>query len=122
MQEFVISPASFKVHLDIINQIFEMEKKLERLSESNSLSRNINKIKSLFEEDFYSNGAGFNYHVPIGEPYNETRTDCEASIAGDSTERLVIVEVIKPLVRVNLNGLTNIVQKAVVIVQSADSI
>jgi hypothetical protein len=115
-------PKQFDVILDIINQIFEIERKAEKLQESHSIQRNIDKLKDILEHQisilFFD--TGFIYENPIGEDYNETRTDCTASIAGESTENLVIVEVIKPIIRVKQNNFTQIIQKAVVVVQSKD--
>jgi hypothetical protein len=111
-----------KVYLDMINQIFEMEKKISLLNEPNSLQRNINKLKELFENDLgggpNNESIGFIYHSPLGEHYNETRTDCDASIAGTSTENLVIIEVIKPIIRYKKGGVNILVQKAVVVAES----
>lgn len=111
-----------KTILDIINQIFEIEKKVSQLQESNSLSRNINRLKEIIGNDLVklSNDEKFklSYHNPIGEPYNETRTDCEASIAGIGTEDLVITEVIKPIIRFVKDDMNIIVQKAIVVVES----
>jgi hypothetical protein len=117
MQQFKIHDSN-KIFFDILNQLFEIEKKLERIEESNSINRNLSKLKELFETELYQQGSGLTYHNPIGEPYSETRTDCEASIAGENTENLVITEVIKPIIRFKQGGFNHIVQKAVVIVQS----
>jgi hypothetical protein len=110
-------------YLDLINQVFEIEKKVAQLQEQNSISRNINKIKEMIETEFFSHdlhqeSVGFIYHNPIGEPYNETRTDCEASISGTSTDYLEIVEVIKPIIFLKQGGIKKMVQKAVVVAHS----
>jgi len=90
-------------YLDLLNQIFEIEKKVSQLNETNSIHRNINKMKEIFENIFSTateGEAGLSYHNPIGEPYNETRTELEAAgIAGNSAENLFITEVIKPIIR-----------------------
>ena len=63
--------------------------------------------------------GGLIYQNPIGEKFNETRTDLEASIAGNSAENLVVTEVIKPIIRLRTNtGVTTIVRKGVVVVES----
>ena len=120
MQETIVKVP--KAYLDVLNQIFEIEKKVDSLSESNSISRNINKLKDLFESEVFksqdSENQGFIYHNPLGETYNETRIDCEASIAGNSTENLIITEVIKPIIRYRKGGQNTIVQKAVVIAET----
>lgn len=111
------------VFLDIINQIFEIERKVEKLQETNSIQRNVTKLKEILESQMtplFSNEAGFIYENPLGQKYDETRTDCNASIAGENTENLVITEVIKPIIRLKQNDITRIVQKAVVVVQSQE--
>jgi hypothetical protein len=122
MQEII--KVSYKVKqewLDTINQVFEIEKKTSNIKEENSIQRNINKLKGLFEEGFFS-GGGLSYHNPLGESYADTRTDCEATISGTSVENLEIIEVIKPIIfyayQENDKTLKVIVQPAVVIVQS----
>ena len=100
-----------KEFLFVINQIFEMENKVSKLTENNSLQRNLDKIKNLFID------MGLTFDNPLGQKYDETRTDCEASIAGDSAENLEIVEVLKPIVRLSQNGKSAIVQKGLVIVK-----
>ncbi len=112
----------YKSYFEILDQLFEVERKLENIEETNSISRNINKMKDIFETNLFSNSTssdiGFTYHNPIGEPYNETRLDVEASIAGNSTENLVIKEVIKPIIRYKSGGSTLIARKGVVVVES----
>lgn len=110
-----------QAYLDLVNQIFEIEKKATNIKEDNSIQRNINKVKGLLEEGFFKD-VGLSYHNPIGENYSETRTDCEATIAGTEVENLEIIEVIKPIVfysySENGNTIKIIAQPAVVIVQS----
>lgn len=95
----------------IINQIFEIEKKANKLQETNSIGRNFRRIKQELEE------MGIRYHNPTGEAYDETRTDCEASISGTSTQSLVITEVIKPIIRLEKDGFTQIIQRGIVVVE-----
>ncbi len=113
---------NFKQHksfFELLDQLFEIERKLENIEESNSISRNVNKMKDIFETNLSSSfEIGYTYHNPIGEPYNETRLDLEASIAGNSTENLVIKEVIKPIIRYKSGGNTLIARKGVVVVES----
>jgi len=108
-----------KPHLDILNQVFEIEKKLKKLQEPNTILRNIATLKSLIANDSPpENKQSLLVRDPLGERYECTRTDCEASIAGTSTDDLVIVEVIKPIIELRVGDTTQIVQKAVVVVQS----
>ncbi len=119
MQEQIRVP---KLYLDLVNQIFEIEKKAAQIQESNSIQRNLNKLKEILENDLGGQAGGepqgFIYYNPLGEDYNETRTDCEASIAGTRTDNLEIIEVIKPIIRYRKGGMNIIVQKAVVVVES----
>ncbi len=111
--------------LDILNQVFEIEKKVMKLSEENTIARNIRRLRSQFEDgDWQSRSAGtslsLTYHDPAGEAYDETRADCEASIAGPSADNLRIVETIKPIIRLKQGDSLNIiVQRAVVVVAAA---
>jgi len=113
-----------QAYLDFMNQIFEIEKKVNNITEENSISRNINKIKGLLEDEFFkgSSTLGLSYHNPLGEDYSDTRTDCEATIAGEGTENLEIIEVIKPIIYYSYTDYDKvmkvIVQPAVVIVKS----
>jgi hypothetical protein len=125
MQEIKKATAKVpQVYLDFMNQIFEIEKKSTNLTEENSIYRNVNKLKGIFEEDFFkgSSTIGLTYHDPLGETYSDTRTDCEATIAGTEVVNLEIIEVIKPIIffsyQDNEKVLKIIAQQAVVIVKS----
>ena len=86
----------YKPYFELLDQLFEIERKLENIEESQSISRNLNKMKDIFKTILFSSSTsseiGFTYHNPIGEAYNETRIDLKASIAGNSTENLIIIE------------------------------
>ena len=116
-----------QAYLDFMNQIFEIEKKATNIKDENSIHRNLNKMKGILEEEFFrgSSTIGLTYHDPLGETYSETRTDCEATIAGTGVENLEITEVIKPIIfyayQENGKTLKVIVQKAVIIVQSKNN-
>ena len=94
--------------INIINQVFEIEKKL---GTSTAIQRNLDRIKSELSE------LGYDYHNPLNEKWDDTRTDCEASVAGILKSRMVISEVIKPVVHNKENGTKKIVQKAIVVVE-----
>ncbi len=96
--------------LRMANLVFELEKKISFQGQSPSVKRNIDKMKDILAE------AGLMVLNPIGETYNETRTELEASIAGTGKGLLVITDVIKPIVYAAKDGTRSLVQKAVVIV------
>jgi hypothetical protein len=128
MQHFDMPDVTREIQpaLDLLNQVFEIEKKLQKLSEEHSIHRNIRKLRMGLEEGYpLAIGhscirAGLTYHDPTGEAYDETRTDCEARIAGESSENLRIVEAVKPIIRLQLGGTSRIVQRAVVVVRARE--
>jgi hypothetical protein len=105
----------------ILNQIFEIENKVSKLEGSHSINRNIDKLKSFYEENFDDN-ISFIIENPKGENYDQTRTDVEASIVGDSTDNLIIIDVIKPIIRIKQGNINQIIQKGIVIVQDKNTI
>jgi hypothetical protein len=113
-----------QAYLDLINQIFEIEKKAMNIKEDNSIQRNINKINGLLEDGFFKD-VGLTYHNPLGESYTDTRTDSIATIQGEDNGNLEIIDVIKPIVfytyQENEKILKAIVQQAIVIVQSKNN-
>ncbi|MCI4668700.1 MAG: hypothetical protein MRZ79_11240 [Bacteroidia bacterium] len=96
--------------IELANQLFEIEHKLAKISGTERLNRNLRRMKQALEN------AGIRTHDPLGEEWSETRTDCEASISGASVDNLKIVEVIKPILRWEENGVQQIIQRGVVIV------
>jgi hypothetical protein len=94
------------------NNLFEIEKKIAMNGDAGNFSRNISKMKESLEE------YGVTYENPEGEPFNETRTDLDASISGTGTENLYVVDVIKPIIRANSSGMSTVIQKGIVVVES----
>jgi len=88
---------------------------------SHTINRNIDKLKSFYENDFDDN-ISFIIENPEGQNYNETRTDIEANIVGDSTDNLIIIDVIKPIIRIKQSGINQIIQKGIAIVQDKNTI
>ena len=125
-----IGTAIPKSVLTVLNQLYEIEQKLQKPGDSSTMRRNIDKMKDAFAEEglpvFDPGGhryyVGLAYEDPMGQPFMETRTDLDATIAGTGTENLEVVEVIKPIIRVTVKGgeagFSKVVQKGIVIVQS----
>lgn len=107
-------PSAPKWALTLLNQLFEIEKKLSatETSDPNNCLRNIAKIKDALEE------LGLFYEDPTGQSFKETRTDLEATISGTGTDNLRVVEVIKPIIREGKRDLSRVSQKGIVIVES----
>lgn len=100
--------------LTVLNQIYEVERKLTLHGDPGNALRNVGKLKDTLA------GEGLFYEDPMGQPFKETRTDLEATISGSSTENLVVVEVIKPIVRGGSADFSRVVQKGIVVVQSKE--
>ena len=98
--------------LNLLNNLYEIEKKLGLHGDQANALRNIEKIKEILK------GQGLTYEDPMGQRFTETRTDIEATISGSGTENLVVVEVIKPIVRAEQMGMSRIIQKGIVVVES----
>ena len=96
---------------NIINQLHAIETKVNEVSEPLRLERRFDRIKKQLQE------LKLFIHNPIQEDYDETRIDCEASIAGDKTDNLYIVEVIKPIIYLRDGNVNQIIQRGVVIVE-----
>ena len=111
-----IPPQIPKSILTAMNQLYEIEQKLKKHSDPGNLQRNVSKMKDAFEE------FGLAYENPMGQSFNETRTDLEATISGSGTENLVVVEVIKPIIRAiftdSAGKFYQVVQKGIVVVES----
>ena len=99
----------------ILNQLFDIEKKIARQPLEKSIRRNLNRLKAPFNE------LGYKYYNPLGEPHTLTRLDCEVTISGTATENLVIIEVIKPIIYFQKNGQNQIIQKGIVIASGREA-
>lgn len=97
--------------LTLLNNVFEIEKKISLHGDKGNVMRNIEKIKEAFLK------VGLFYEDPIGQKFSETRSDLEATISGSQSENLVVVEVIKPIIRNGKPELSWVVQKGLVLVE-----
>ena len=111
-----------KMYRTLLNHLCEIERKVGGLEDFNKISRNIERMKDAFRMELNPAEPDWElyYEDPMGQPYNETRNDLDANIAGDGTENLFVVDVIKPIIRYgnSRRGISRIVQKGVVIVTS----
>lgn len=110
----IYSQSSPKWALTLMNQLFEIEKKLSATDKSDPSNclRNVTKIKEALQEQ------GIFYEDPIGQSFKDTRTDLDATISGEGTENLKVVEVIKPIIREGSSEYSRVTQKGIVIVES----
>jgi hypothetical protein len=101
--------------LTAMNNLAEMERKIAISGDPSNLTRNIERIKEALQ------GENIFFEDPMGQLFSETRTDLEATIAGLGTDNLVVVEVLKPIVRVGNREYSRVVQKGIVFVESRPS-
>lgn len=98
--------------LQTLNHLCDMERKLKLHGDNAGVLRNIERIKDAFAEEKLF------YEDPIGQSFSETRTDLEASIAGEGTDELKVTEVIKPIIRYGEPQYSKVIQKGIVVVRS----
>ena len=99
------------INLQIINQIFEIHGKIKIIGEADNFERNFNRLFSIFTDE------GFIVQDPTNETYTESRTDCEASIVGNTSSKMKITKTLKPIIYKNIDGDLQLIQKAVVLVE-----
>jgi hypothetical protein len=107
-----------KVYFTLLNHLYEIERKVGGLEDFKKIARNIERMKDIFRTEIFP--AELYYEDPMGQSYDETRNDLDANISGEGTEDLVVVDVIKPIIRIgnSQQGFSKIVQKGVVIAES----
>lgn len=96
----------------LLNNLYEVENKLRRGGDPGNAIRNVTKMKEAIATE------GVFYEDPFGQPFDETRTDLEVTISGSETEKLRVVEVIKPIIRIGDSSYSRVVQKGIVVVQA----
>ncbi len=101
-----------KFVLQVLNNLCDIERKLSIHGDPGNAKRNVERIKETFEDEKIF------YEDPMGQSFSETRTDLEATITGEGSDNLKVVEVIKPIIRVGDRNFSRVVQKGIVIVQS----
>ena len=93
------------------NLVFELEKKLT-VNDSPAIKRNVERMRAVLEE------AGIMMLNPMGDAYQETRTDLEANLVSPAKGVLFVVDVIKPVLYAQQEQGRTLLQKGVVIVGS----
>ncbi len=96
----------------IINQLFEMQSRINEAGLASGFERNFNRLYNLFEEE------GYIIQDLTGEPYTESRTDCEAGISGKIGSHMKITRTLKPVIYQKKDGAVQLLQKAVVIAEN----
>lgn len=93
---------------EIINQLFEIEKKVSD-HKLDILDRNLQRIAHQLEE------MGYQIVNPIGTRYDERDASVEANILNPNAK--TITRVLKPVIYTTENGNYTLLQKGVVIVE-----
>ncbi len=111
-----------KLFITLLNQLFEIERKLGGSDDYEKISRNVGRMKDVICSEISPQNSNTEifYENPMGQAYDETRNDLDAHIVGEVTDNLVVVDVIKPIIRVGnrQQGLSRVVQRAMVTVES----
>lgn len=94
-----------KFVLQVLNNLCDIERKLSIHGDPGNAKRNVERIKETFENERVF------YEDPMGQSFSETRTDLEATITGEGSDNLKVVEVIKPIIRVGDKNFSRVVQK-----------
>lgn len=98
--------------LSLLYNLYEIEQKLAKSGDPGNVLRNVGKMKDVIEE------LGLFYEDPMGQSFKETRIDLDASISGQGTEDLEVVQVIKPIIRGGPRDLSRVVKAGIVVVES----
>lgn len=98
--------------IQIINQVSEINQKLIQENVLPKFERNLNRLFSIFEEE------GYICTMPLGEKYNDARTDCTANVVGKEGKNMIITQVIKPIIYKKANGTITLLQKGIVMVEN----
>lgn len=96
----------------VLNNLYEIENKLNRAGDPGNALRNVTRIKEALAS------AQVFYEDPFGQSFVETRTDLEVTISGTETENLRVVEVIKPIIRIGDASYSRVAQKGIVVAQA----
>jgi hypothetical protein len=96
--------------LNMINQLFEIQKKVEKEGYS-KIDRNLSRLTEEFEN------LGFSIINPKGESYDDRRADYAANIVGEKNKGFIISEVIKPIIYKKEGGSIILAQKGIVIAE-----
>jgi len=113
-------------HLYTLNQVYELKRRLRNCRELSAeslrlLDRPLERIEehlsgSLYLPEGPPNGCGLIIDDPQGESYDECRTDLEAELVGEGDGPLMVVEVVRPVIRLVVQGQTWVVQRGRVVV------
>ncbi len=98
-------------YIQLINQLVEIKQKVLQEDLEKKFERNLNRVFSIIENE------GFICQYPLGEKYNETRTDCEANIIGNESKNMIITQVIKPIIYKKTPEGLSLAQKGIVMVE-----
>lgn len=101
-----------KFVLQVLNNLCDLDRKLSIHGDPGNAKRNVERIKETIED------IKVFYEDPMGQSFSETRTDLDATITGEGSDNLKVVEVIKPIIRVGDRNFSRVVQKGIVIVKS----
>jgi len=101
--------------LKVMNNLYEIDRKLALHGDGGHVMRNVEKIKDALSDHI---SYEIFYEDPMGQKFKETRSDLDVTITGNSSEDLYVVEVIKPIIRIASSDHRQVIQKGSVVVAS----
>lgn len=95
--------------IQLINQVHQLQRKLNRVDETGTTSRQIERIMDIFAE------SGYLVDNPLGQHYDGTRTDLAVTF-GSRTTGTMITDVLKPVIYRQEEGESKLLQIGVVLI------
>jgi hypothetical protein len=108
-------------HLYVLNQVFALKRRLRKCEIPEGTLRPLERIEeymaaNLHVRDVLPDGCGLVMVDPLGESYDDRRTELEADVIGAATGPLFIVDVLRPIIRLSIGARTYVLQRGAVTV------
>jgi hypothetical protein len=110
-------------HLYVLNQLYALRRRLRNCRElPDGALRPLDRIEEHLRSSLHAPGVlPDGYGLVVDEPgpgqaYDECCTDLEAEVVGEGEGPLVVVDVVRPIIRLTAEGRTYIIQRGRVVV------
>jgi len=104
----------------ILNQTYALKRRLRNCQLPPGTLRPLERIEEHLEHNLRLSdlpaGSGLTIDDPLGQKYDERRSDLEAEVISDGDGPPIVVDVLKPIIRLSRGGQTDIIQRGVVTV------
>jgi hypothetical protein len=107
--------------LYVLNQVYALKRRLRQCQLPDGTIRPLERIEEHLAADLHlpgvkSNRCGLVLVDPLGQPYDDRRTELDAEVIGAGDYPLFVVDVLKPIIRLTVEGKTYVVQRGSVTV------